>query len=200
MDKDDIIKKLAEENAKLKEELQATKEHLKKYTAPASSKIYYEKHKELVKERVKKCREKTIYKSTPEQRKEYDKRLNRERVNRYRQANKDTEEYKLKHKEQTYKYRKEHPDTIKKLNQKHSKAHKDKVKQTKLQTQTTASTTIQNAIRNELARNALQNRKQELLNNTNDLKAKLNATVIANDFLNLYFQVLLMPYQKPNKE
>jgi 5-methylcytosine-specific restriction endonuclease McrA len=40
------IKELEEENAKLKEELHATKEHLKKYTAPASSKIYYEKHKE----------------------------------------------------------------------------------------------------------------------------------------------------------
>ena len=39
MDKDEIIKELAEENAKLKEELQVTKEHLKKYTAPASSKV-----------------------------------------------------------------------------------------------------------------------------------------------------------------
>ena len=73
MDKDEIIKELAEKNAKLEEELKATKEHLKKYTAPASSKVYYEKHKELVKERVKKCREKTTYKSTPEQRKEYNK-------------------------------------------------------------------------------------------------------------------------------
>ena len=36
MDKDEIIKELAEENAKLKEELQSTKEHLKKYTAPES--------------------------------------------------------------------------------------------------------------------------------------------------------------------
>ena len=34
MDKDEIIKELAEKNAKLEEELQATKEHLKKYTAP----------------------------------------------------------------------------------------------------------------------------------------------------------------------
>ena len=67
------IKEILEENAKLKEELQATKEHLKKYTAPASSKVYYEKHKELVKERVKKCREKTSYKSTPEQRQEYNR-------------------------------------------------------------------------------------------------------------------------------
>jgi 3-phenylpropionate/cinnamic acid dioxygenase small subunit len=67
------IKEILEENAKLKEDLQATKEHLKKYTAPPSSKVYYEKHKELVKERVKKCREKTTYTSTPEQRKEYNK-------------------------------------------------------------------------------------------------------------------------------
>lgn len=73
MDNEDKIKEILEENAKLKEELQATKEHLKKYTAPASSKVYYEKHKELVKERVKKCREKTTYKSTPEQRQEYNR-------------------------------------------------------------------------------------------------------------------------------
>ena len=47
MDKDKIIKELKEENVKLKEELQATKEHLKKYTAPAtSSTVNYEKHKE----------------------------------------------------------------------------------------------------------------------------------------------------------
>ena len=39
------IKEILEENAKLKEELEATKEHLKKYTAPASNKVYYEKHK-----------------------------------------------------------------------------------------------------------------------------------------------------------
>ena len=76
MNVDDIITKnklLEEELQKTKDELIQTKEHLKKYTAPASSKIYYDKHKELVKERVKKCREKTVYKSTPEQRKEYNK-------------------------------------------------------------------------------------------------------------------------------
>ena len=67
MDKDEIIKELAEENAKLKEELLATKEHLKKYTAPASRKEYYEKNKEVIKERVKN------YKPTPEQKKEYNK-------------------------------------------------------------------------------------------------------------------------------
>jgi hypothetical protein len=78
MDKDEIIKELAEENAKLKEELQTTKEHLKKYTAPASSKVYYEKHKEEQKQRVKEYQQRTNYKSdykpTPEQKKEYNRR------------------------------------------------------------------------------------------------------------------------------
>jgi len=40
--------KLKKENAKLKEELQYTKLHLKKYTAPASSKTYYDKNKEVI--------------------------------------------------------------------------------------------------------------------------------------------------------
>jgi regulator of replication initiation timing len=40
--------KLIKENAKLKEELQYTKSHLKKYTAPASSKTYYDKNKEVI--------------------------------------------------------------------------------------------------------------------------------------------------------
>ena len=73
MDKDEIIKELAEKNAKLEEELQATKEHLKKYTAPASRKEYYEKNKEVIKERVKKYNEDTNYKPTPEQKKEYNR-------------------------------------------------------------------------------------------------------------------------------
>ena len=46
-------KLLAEENAKLKEELQLTKEHLKKYTAPARSKTYYENNKEKMLEKMK---------------------------------------------------------------------------------------------------------------------------------------------------
>ena len=83
------IKEILEENAKLKEELQATKEHLKKYTAPPSSKVYYEKHKEVVKERVKKCREKTTYTSTPEQRKEYNKQAY---LRRKEKTQKDLEE------------------------------------------------------------------------------------------------------------
>jgi hypothetical protein len=48
MDNEEKIKEILEENAKLKEELQATKENLKKYTAPASSKVYYEKPTDLI--------------------------------------------------------------------------------------------------------------------------------------------------------
>jgi hypothetical protein len=53
MDKDEIIKELAERNFKLEKELQATKEHLKKYTAPASRKLYYESNKEHILEKMK---------------------------------------------------------------------------------------------------------------------------------------------------
>jgi len=67
------IKEILEENAKLKEELESTKEHLKKYTAPSSRKEYYEKNKDVIKERNRKYKETTNYKSTPEQRKEYNK-------------------------------------------------------------------------------------------------------------------------------
>jgi len=78
MEYEDKIKEILEENTKLKEELQATKEHLKKYTAPASSKVYYEKHKEAQKQRVKEYQQKTNYKSdykpTPEQKKIYARR------------------------------------------------------------------------------------------------------------------------------
>ena len=77
-DKDKLIKELTEENAKLKDELDATNEHLKKYTAPSRSKRYYENNKEVVKERSRIYRETTNYKSksksTPEQVKEYNRR------------------------------------------------------------------------------------------------------------------------------
>ena len=41
MDKDEIIKHLQEENSLLKNELESTKTHLKKYTAPARNKNRY---------------------------------------------------------------------------------------------------------------------------------------------------------------
>ena len=73
MDNQARIQELEEENARLKEELQATKEHLKRYTAPASRKEYYERNKEAILERIKKYNADTGYKPTPEQKKDYNK-------------------------------------------------------------------------------------------------------------------------------
>jgi len=53
MDKDARIIELEEENKILKEELEKTKEHLKKYTAPLSRKEYYLKNREKIIEKVK---------------------------------------------------------------------------------------------------------------------------------------------------
>jgi hypothetical protein len=47
------IKNLEEENIKLKIELEDTKEHLKKYTAPKRHKVYYENHKEEILQKMK---------------------------------------------------------------------------------------------------------------------------------------------------
>ena len=77
MDKDEIIKELTEKNAKLEQELLLTKEHIKKYTAPASRREYYERNKEKEKQRAKDYQQRTNYKSnykpTPEQKREYNK-------------------------------------------------------------------------------------------------------------------------------
>ena len=80
-----INDELIKENQLLKEELEKTKhilvetqEHLKKYTAPASRREYYERNKEKEKQRAKEYQQKTNYKSdykpTPEQKKEYNRR------------------------------------------------------------------------------------------------------------------------------
>jgi|UniRef100_A0A6C0IR05 hypothetical protein len=68
MENDNRIAELEEKVCKLEEELQSTKEHLKRYTAPASRKQYYQNNKELVKERISKCR------PTSEQLKVYNRR------------------------------------------------------------------------------------------------------------------------------
>lgn len=61
------IKILEEENEKLKNELQETKEHLKKYTSPDRCKKYYEENKEKL---LIKMKEKPI---PSEKRKEYNR-------------------------------------------------------------------------------------------------------------------------------
>jgi hypothetical protein len=65
------IENLKKENENLKSELVETKEHLKKYTAPSNMKKYYEKHKEEIKEKVKKYKENYTYTPTEEQKKKW---------------------------------------------------------------------------------------------------------------------------------
>jgi hypothetical protein len=48
---------LKDENEKLLIELQETKQHLKKYTAPAYKKEYYENNKDEIKEKIKEYRQ-----------------------------------------------------------------------------------------------------------------------------------------------
>ena len=72
-------KLLEEENKRLRDELIAVKEHLKKYTAPARSKTFYDNHKEeiLEKKRDPKLKEqrKEINKRAYQKRKEKEKEL-----------------------------------------------------------------------------------------------------------------------------
>ena len=65
---DDIISKLEQQIKKLTDELNETKEHLKKYTAPSRSKTYYENHKEELLEKMKN------YTPSPEKIKERNKK------------------------------------------------------------------------------------------------------------------------------
>ena len=69
----DKIKLLEEENIKLRNELNETKEHLKKYTSPLRNKTYYEENKEKLMQKNKEYKEKTnyVYEVTPEKKKEY---------------------------------------------------------------------------------------------------------------------------------
>jgi hypothetical protein len=60
MDYEDIIKEnqlLKEMNENLLKELEETKEHLKKYTAPSYKKIYYENNKEEIKQKSREYRQ-----------------------------------------------------------------------------------------------------------------------------------------------
>ena len=68
MDNQDLLNKIKiyeDRILYLEKELNETKEHLKKYTAPSYKKIYYENHKEEIKEKVKE------YKPTEEQKKKW---------------------------------------------------------------------------------------------------------------------------------
>lgn len=61
MENEQLKNKIAE----LEKELEETKEHLKRYTAPAYKKVYYETHKNEIKEKKK------TYVPTEEQKKKW---------------------------------------------------------------------------------------------------------------------------------
>jgi len=65
--------RLKAENESISETLNKTKVHLKRYTAPVNRKEYYEKNKEEYIRRAKEYRERTNYKPTQEQKKEYNR-------------------------------------------------------------------------------------------------------------------------------
>jgi sugar-specific transcriptional regulator TrmB len=71
----DELTLVKEENEQLKKRIAELEEHLKKYTAPARSKTYYENHKEEIKKKVSDYKEKTNYNTTisKEKKKEYNK-------------------------------------------------------------------------------------------------------------------------------
>ena len=64
----DELQILKQENEEMKNKIIELEERLKKYTAPARSKTYYENHKEELLEKMKK------YKPSPEQIKERNKK------------------------------------------------------------------------------------------------------------------------------
>jgi len=64
----DEINLLTKENETLRNKISELEEKLKKYTAPARSKVYYENHKDELLIKMKK------YKQTPEQIKEKNKK------------------------------------------------------------------------------------------------------------------------------
>ncbi len=75
------MEELQKENEELKLRIIELEERLKKYTAPARSKTYYENHKEELLEKMKK------YKPTPEQIKE----KNRKAYLKRKEKNQNTE-------------------------------------------------------------------------------------------------------------
>ena len=74
MDNEELLNKLKlkdEEINSLQNELNETKEHLKKYTAPSYKKIYYENNKEVIKQKAKKYKETKNYNPTTEQKQKW---------------------------------------------------------------------------------------------------------------------------------
>ena len=82
VDNTQYVLELEAEITRLKEEFDATKAHLKRYTAPGYNKEYYEQNRERILQQKTKSRLKTGYKYDPEKRKECNKRAYQKRKER----------------------------------------------------------------------------------------------------------------------
>jgi len=82
MNNDELLSKIKNYEERilyLENELNQTKEHLKKYTAPSNMKKYYENHKEEIKQKVKEYKINTNYVVPKEVIKERNKRVYQKR-------------------------------------------------------------------------------------------------------------------------
>ncbi len=68
------LQQLQQENQDLKAQILELTDRLKKYTSPARNKIFYQNHKEEVKQKVKEYKKKTGYKPDKEKVKEYNRK------------------------------------------------------------------------------------------------------------------------------
>ena len=81
MNNEDLLNKIKQ----LEEELEKTKEHLKKYTAPSRSKTYYENHKEELLNKMKK------YTPSPDKIKEKNRKAYLKRKEKMKQEKENNE-------------------------------------------------------------------------------------------------------------
>jgi len=86
-------KKLKENNEKLEKELEETKEHLKKYTAPQCKKAYYEKNKDEIKQKIKEYRQ--INQPTEEQKKKWARTAYLKKKEKLKQENEKLENHNI---------------------------------------------------------------------------------------------------------
>jgi len=85
MDSNELLEKIKI----LEQELNETKEHLKKYTAPSNMKKYYLNHKDEIKNKVKEYKKKTNYYEnlSPEKKKEYAKQAYQNKKEKLKKIN-----------------------------------------------------------------------------------------------------------------
>jgi hypothetical protein len=85
MDSNELLEKIQI----LEQELNETKEHLKKYTAPSNMKKYYVNHKDEIKNKVKEYKNKTNYYEnlSPEKKKEYAKQAYQNKKEKLKKIN-----------------------------------------------------------------------------------------------------------------